>query len=146
VTTCDLCGCAFGAEARVMRLAVDRAGAGATWVESAPPSRRDGSLAYFCAEHVQLIRTLQSLLPGRTEVESALRGDLYQELDLLAFALEMECAEAIEAGRETEAARAQQTRLGVRLAQRLVGSVPAPEIMDRLQRWRPRYIEKFPPA
>ncbi|HEX7117298.1 MAG TPA: hypothetical protein VF212_00825 [Longimicrobiales bacterium] len=77
-------------------------------------------------------------------LERGLRGQLYQELDLLAFALEMEAAEAIERGDDGGAARAQQTRLGIRLAQRLVGAVPAPEVDRRLQRWRATYLEKFP--
>jgi len=77
-------------------------------------------------------------------LEERLRGRLYQELDLLAFALEMEAAEALERGREEEAARAQQTRLGIRLAQRLVGAVSAPEVDRRLDRWRSVYLKKFP--
>lgn len=77
-------------------------------------------------------------------VEAVLRGRLFQELDLLAYALEMEASEALLRGDEAEAGRAQQTRLGIRLAQRLVGAVPAPEIELRLQRWRERYLAKFP--
>ncbi|HEX7050774.1 MAG TPA: hypothetical protein VF188_11270 [Longimicrobiales bacterium] len=77
-------------------------------------------------------------------VERELRGRLYQELDLLAFALEMEAAEALENGEPDAAARAQQTRLGVRLAQRLVGDVPAPEVELRLRRRRTEYEAKFP--
>lgn len=77
-------------------------------------------------------------------VEAALRGRLFQELDLLAYAMEMEASEALVRGDEAEAGRAQQTRLGIRLAQRLVGAVPAPEIELRLQRWRERYLAKFP--
>ncbi|HEX6939319.1 MAG TPA: hypothetical protein VF158_07895 [Longimicrobiales bacterium] len=80
--------------------------------------------------------------PGAAERE--IRGRLYQELDLLAFALEMEAAEAVERGDDDEAARAQRTRLGVRLAQRLVGAVPAPEVDRRLERWRAVYQAKFP--
>lgn len=76
--------------------------------------------------------------------EREIRGRLFQELDLLAFALEMEAAEALERGDEPAAARAQQTRLGVRLAQRLVGGIAAPEVDRRLDRWRPTYQAKFP--
>lgn len=78
------------------------------------------------------------------ELEEHLRGRLYQELDLLAYAFEMEAAEAADAGRIDEAARAQQTRLGIRLAQRLVGAVPAPEVDRRLTHWRAAYEAKFP--
>src|SRR5690606_16097398 len=116
---------------------------GPTLVDLPLPDGREGALAYFCADHVQAIGLLQSILTRSVEPETAVRGRLYQELDLLAFALEMECAEAASAGRDAEAARAQQTRLGVRLAQRLVGNVPAPEIRDRLDRWRAEYRDKF---
>lgn len=76
--------------------------------------------------------------------EDRVRSLLYQELDLLAFALEMEAAAAVENGSDDEAERAQRTRLGIRLAQRLVGGVPAPEVDDRLARWRETYEQKFP--
>jgi hypothetical protein len=76
--------------------------------------------------------------------EHELRGRLYHELDLLAFALEMEASEALGRGDEPAAVRAQQTRLGVRLAQRLVGGVPAPEVDRRLERWRRAYLSRFP--
>ena len=78
------------------------------------------------------------------EIEQRLRGRLYQELDLLAFALEMEAATAIAEERDDDAARTEQTRLGVRLAQRLVGRVSAPEVDRRLERWRAAYLAKFP--
>jgi hypothetical protein len=77
-------------------------------------------------------------------IEREIRGRLYQELDLLAYALEMEAAQQVEEGREEDAARAQQTRLGIRLAQRLVGGVGAPEVDRRLDRWRTQYLAKFP--
>lgn len=77
-------------------------------------------------------------------VERELRGRLYQELDLLAYALEMEASEALDRGDSAAAGRAQQTRLGIRLAQRLAGAVPAPEIDQRLDRWRGVYRAKFP--
>lgn len=78
------------------------------------------------------------------QIEREARGRLYQELDVLAFALEMEAAEALEKGDEAAAGRAQQTRLGIRLAQRLVGGIPAPEVDRRLDRWRSTYLAKFP--
>jgi hypothetical protein len=97
------------------------------------------------------IATLQSTEVGHVRsaadpsaIEREVRGRLYQELDLLAFAFEMEAAEAIERGADEEAARTQQTRLGIRLAQRLVGAVPAPEVDRRLERWRAAYLKKFP--
>ncbi len=77
-------------------------------------------------------------------LERAVRGRLYQELDLLAFALEMEAAEQVSEGRDDDAARTQQERLGIRLAQRLVGGVPAPEVDRRLDHWREQYQAKFP--
>ncbi len=78
-------------------------------------------------------------------LEREIRGRLYQELDLLAYALEMEAAREVEDGRDEDAARTQQTRLGIRLAQRLVGGVPAPEVDRRLDTWRAEYVSKFPP-
>ncbi len=77
-------------------------------------------------------------------LEREIRGRLYQELDLLAYALEMEAAQAVVAGCDDDAARTQQTRLGIRLAQRLVGGVPAPEVDRRLDRGRTQYRAKFP--
>ncbi len=82
--------------------------------------------------------------PDPAALEREIRGRLFQELDLLAFAFEMEAAEAIARGADEEAARTQQTRLGIRLAQRLVGAVPAPEVDRRLERWRATYLDKFP--
>lgn len=69
----------------------------------------------------------------------ALRGRLFTDLDRLAFALEMEAAALLEEGREAEAERRQQQRLGVRLAQRLVAGVWADEVHRRLQRWAEEY-------
>ncbi len=77
-------------------------------------------------------------------LEREIRGRLYQELDLLAYALEMEAAQQVADGRDEDAARTQQTRLGIRLAQRLVGGVPAPEVDRRLDEWRAQYRAKFP--
>ncbi len=77
-------------------------------------------------------------------LEREIRGRLYQELDLLAYALEMEAAQQVTEGRDEDAARTQQTRLGIRLAQRLVGGVPAPEVDRRLEHWRAEYRAKFP--
>jgi hypothetical protein len=77
-------------------------------------------------------------------VEQQLRAALFQELDLLAYALEMEAAEALAGGAEELALRTQQTRLGVRLAQRLVSGVASPEVDRRLNARRPAYHECFP--
>lgn len=82
--------------------------------------------------------------PDATAVERDVRGRLYQELDLLAYALEMEAAREVEEGRDDDAGRTQQTRLGIRLAQRLVGGVPAPEVDRRLDAWRTEYLSRFP--
>lgn len=61
-----------------------------------------------------------------------LRGELFMGLDRLAFALEMEAAEAVEAGDEEEALRIEHQRLGVRLAQRFVAGVYADEVDPRI--------------
>lgn len=145
MASCGLCGCALDPGARVAGVSVGD-GRGVPEVTEASLGEGEGSraLLYFCAEHVEWVRTIQSLFPTPSEIEARVRGYLFQELDVLAYALEMECAEAIRGGRDEDAARAQQTRLGVRLAQRLVGNVPAPEVDDRLRRWRASYLAKFP--
>jgi hypothetical protein len=76
------------------------------------------------------------------EPATELRGALFAELDRLAFALEMEAAEHLEEGREEEYLRAQERRLGVRLAQRLVSGVPADEVQRRIWRWAGAYDER----
>jgi hypothetical protein len=79
--------------------------------------------------------------PPANELEPArlLRGRLFTDLDRLAFALEMEAAQLLEAGREADAERRQQQRLGVRLAQRLVADVWADEVQVRIKRWSKEY-------
>ena len=72
-----------------------------------------------------------------------LRGSLFTDLDRLAFALEMEAAEHLERGRAGEYLRAQERRLGVRLAQRLVSGVPAEEIETRFARWEGEYDRRL---
>jgi hypothetical protein len=69
----------------------------------------------------------------------ALRGDLFTGLDRLAFALELEAADAVQAGDEAAAARLEDQRLGVRLAQRLVAGVHADEVDLRIERIRHAY-------
>ena len=144
MTSCQLCGCALDTGARVAELSVGDGVGVPELTESTLSDGRNGAVAYFCAEHVQAIEIIRSLIPAPKETESKVRGYLFQELDILAYAFEMECAEALADGREGEAERAQQTRLGIRLAQRLVGNVPAPEIAERLSRWRETYLAKFP--
>jgi hypothetical protein len=73
-----------------------------------------------------------------------LRGQLFNDLDRLAFALEMEAAELLEEGQEAEAERCQQQRLGVRLAQRLVAGVWADEVNLRVRRWTKEYQARLP--
>jgi hypothetical protein len=63
-----------------------------------------------------------------------LRGRIFTDLDLLAFALEIEAAEHLEQGRIAEYGRVQERRLGVRLAQRLVSGVHADEVDGRMER------------
>ncbi len=66
------------------------------------------------------------------EAADELRGQLFTGLDRLAFALEMEAAEAVERGDGEGAARLEDRRLGVRLAQRLVAGVYADEVDRRI--------------
>jgi hypothetical protein len=74
--------------------------------------------------------------PGPTDApqDMDLRGRIFTDLDRLAFALEMEAAEHLEHGRAAEYGRAQERRLGVRLAQRLVSGVHADEVNARMER------------
>lgn len=74
--------------------------------------------------------------PGPTDApqDMDLRGRIFTDLDQLAFALEMEAAEHLEQGRADEYGRAQERRLGVRLAQRLVSGVHADEVNARIER------------
>jgi hypothetical protein len=89
---------------------------------------------------------LSSPSPVEAPEAAALRGCLFTDLDRLAFALEMEAAELLEQGREPEAARVQEQRLGVRLAQRLVAGVWAGEVDGRLRRWAAEYEGRLAPA
>ncbi|HYH83675.1 MAG TPA: hypothetical protein VEX86_28025 [Longimicrobium sp.] len=75
-----------------------------------------------------------------------LRGRIFTDLDRLAFALEMEAAALLEQGRVDEAARVQENRLGVRLAQRLAAGVWADEVDGRLRRWGAEYDIRLNPA
>ncbi len=68
-----------------------------------------------------------------------LRGDLFTGLDRLAFALELEAADALDAGDPAAAQRLEDQRLGVRLAQRLVAGVHADEVDERIERSRAAY-------
>ncbi|HEU0016249.1 MAG TPA: hypothetical protein VFQ45_21400 [Longimicrobium sp.] len=68
-----------------------------------------------------------------------LRGRIFSDLDRLAFALEMEAADHLERGRAADYLRAQERRLGVRLAQRLVAGVHADEVNGRVEAWSGRY-------
>lgn len=81
--------------------------------------------------------------PEETRDASELRGIIFTDLDRLAFALEMEASELIEQGREEEARRRQELRLGVRLAQRLVADVHADEVHDRIDRFADAYRERL---
>lgn len=77
--------------------------------------------------------------PADAQQDMDLRGRIFTDLDRLAFALEMEAAEHLEQGRAGEYLRAQERRLGVRLAQRLVSGVPADEVNGRVERSREGY-------
>ena len=82
---------------------------------------------------------LSSPPPNEPSEAARLRGNIFTDLDRLAFALEMETAELLRDGREAEAETRQQLRLGVRLAQRLVAGVWADEVDLRIQRWSHAY-------
>jgi hypothetical protein len=89
---------------------------------------------------------LSSPPPVESPEAADLRGRIFTDLDRLAFALEMEAAGLLEQGREDEAGRVQEQRLGVRLAQRLVAGVWAAEVNGRLQRWSADYEARLAPA
>lgn len=77
---------------------------------------------------------LSSPPPVEPPEAARLRGNIFTDLDRLAFALELEAAELVEAGRLEGAEFQQHVRLGVRLAQRLVAGVWADEVNRRIQR------------
>ncbi|HET9983829.1 MAG TPA: hypothetical protein VFQ38_09590 [Longimicrobiales bacterium] len=142
--TCPICGCALAEGDRVVSVLPAGSGAAPALREVSLAAAADGALAYLCARHADAVALLESLQVDRASIEREVRGHFYQELDLLAYAFEMEAAQQIEEGRDDDAARTQQTRLGIRLAARLVGGVPAPEVDRRLERWRDAYRTKFP--
>ncbi|MDQ3555860.1 MAG: hypothetical protein M3409_03660 [Gemmatimonadota bacterium] len=86
---------------------------------------------------------LSSPQPEEASSAAALRGEIFTKLDRLAFALEMEAASLIEQGCTEECERTQSTRMGVRLAQRLVSGVWAEEVDPRLQRWAEEYERRL---
>ena len=88
---------------------------------------------------------LSSPPPDEPADASALRGRLFQDLDRLAFAIEMEAARMVERGEEAAAARNSHLRLGIRLAQRLVAGVWADEVDGRLLRWADEYDARLAP-
>lgn len=77
---------------------------------------------------------LSSLPPEESPEAARLRGDIFTDLDRLAFALETEASELVEEDRVSEAEIRQHIRLGVRLAQRLVAGVWADEVNGRIVR------------
>lgn len=81
--------------------------------------------------------------PDESDAAADLRGRVFTDLDMLAFALEMEAARLLAEDREDEAVRCQERRLGVRLAQRLVTGVWADEVDVPLQRWKSEYHERL---
>jgi hypothetical protein len=81
--------------------------------------------------------------PSEAPQDMDLRGRIFTDLDRLAFALEVEAAEHLDAGRDAEYLRAQERRLGVRLAQRLVSGVPADEVNARIDRTAQRYDQRL---
>jgi hypothetical protein len=89
---------------------------------------------------------LSSPPPNEAPEAAALRGRIFTDLDRLAFALEMEAGGHLDGGDETRAARTQELRLGVRLAQRLVAGVYADEVDGRIARWAGEYEERLAPS
>jgi hypothetical protein len=80
--------------------------------------------------------------PDEQSESIALRGNIFTDLDRLAFALEMEAAELVSAGRWEDAQRRTSERLGVRLAQRLVTGVWADEVDLRVHAWSEAYDQR----
>ena len=102
-----------------------------------------------CWEHFPIPKPrlmLSSPAPTESTDAATLRGEIFSGLDRLAFALEMEAAEHVLNGRDEDADRTQATRLGVRLAQRLVSGVWADEVNLRLQRWETEYERRLAPV
>lgn len=81
--------------------------------------------------------------PQEAPEAAELRGNIFTDLDRLAYALELEAAEMVAEGREREAETRQHLRLGVRLAQRLVAGVWADEVNGRLQACAGRYESRL---
>jgi hypothetical protein len=84
--------------------------------------------------------------PDEAPEAATLRGNLFTDLDRLAFAVEMEAADHLRAGHEAAAARSHDVRLGVRLAQRLVAGVWADEVNRRIERWSAEYESRLSPS
>jgi hypothetical protein len=84
--------------------------------------------------------------PDEAPEAAALRGNIFTDLDRLAFAVEMEAAAHLREGRVEEAARSHSVRLGVRLAQRLVAGVWADEVNLRIERWAAEYDARLDPS
>jgi hypothetical protein len=78
-------------------------------------------------------------MPEESADARALRGRIFTDLDRLAFALEMEAAELLQADQEEAADARQHLRLGVRLAQRLVAGVWADEVDGRIEERKAEY-------
>ena len=89
---------------------------------------------------------LSSPPPNEAPEAAELRGRIFTDLDRLAFALEMEAAQQVEARDEERARRTHELRLGVRLAQRLVAGVYAEEVDGRIARWAGEYDARLAPA
>lgn len=81
--------------------------------------------------------------PEEAPDAAKLRGNIFTDLDRLAFALEMEASHLLDAGRPEEAKQRQCLRLGVRLAQRLVTGVWADEVNLRVQEWSRDYDSRL---
>lgn len=82
-------------------------------------------------------------IPDEDSESRTLRGNIFTDLDRLAFALEMEAAELVRTGRLQAAERRTSERLGVRLAQRLVTGVWADEVNLRVNAWSEAYEQRL---
>lgn len=105
-------------------------------------SEVEGQAAGFAEQDGQKEERESAAVDRRTPPSEELRGELYTGLDILAFALEMEAAEAVERGDDREAVRLEDRRLGVRLAQRFVSGVHADEVHPRVERFREAYARR----
>ena len=113
-------------------------------MEIAP--RRRVVCPLFYAEIASFPGMLSAPPPDESPEARSLRGRLFTDLDRLAFALEMEANEMVKGGRDEDARRRQELRLGVRLAQRLVAGIWADEVHQRINQYSQAYDSRLRPV